>query len=61
MRAKAPTNERAPYRRGDVLRDLHGLTWRVIGVDGQTVTLEAHGTLRREMQAEDLAAWWREW
>jgi len=53
--------ERAPYRRGDSLRDPHGLTWRVLSVDGQAVTLEAHGAMRREIEAERLAAWERMW
>jgi hypothetical protein len=53
--------ERAPYRRGDTLRDPHGLTWRVLSVEGQTVTLEAHGAMRREIEAERLAGWERIW
>jgi hypothetical protein len=42
-------------------RDPHGLTWRVLSVEGQTVTLEAHGAMRREIDAERLASWERIW
>lgn len=52
----------SPYRVSDRLRDPQGVSWVVIGVDGDAVVLRTvGGALELERTGEQLAAWerWR--
>jgi hypothetical protein len=50
----------SPYRLADRLRDPHGVSWVVVGVDGEAVSLRtAGGAMELERTAEQLADWTR--